>query len=850
MARKKMTEEELASLLDGQIADAVSYEEAELSALRDKALAYRDGEMEDVPAESGKSSVVSYDVQDTIAWIKPGLMRIFANSDRVVEFEPKGPGDEEAAQQATDYINYVFQRECNGYKVLLDAFDDSLGLGNGVILHWWDPTPCYETESFSGLSDDAFTDLVSDDNVEVLEHTERPAPQDGAAGYGESQPQAGRGGDPSGAGLPDLGGGALGAPELEAGGGGLPQGAGTVGVPGMVGPNLVHDLKIKRTIPTGRLRIEALPPEELLIPRDAKVIDEDVSAIGRQRIVTRSTLIKEGYKRSEIEELPAYQDEASESAAHARDSSWTWRGTTNPDKSMERVRVFEWYPLVDYDGDGVAERRRVVISDRGQRTDDGKRLRAILANDEWSDDLPFTELVPNPVPHRRRGRSIFDDTQDIQRIKSVLFRQTLDNLYRVNNPMMAAHMAMVENPDQLINQELGGIVWTKGDPSGAIIPLAVPYVAENSFTAMEYFDAVKQGRTGVGRQTMGLDPDALQNQTAEAVRDGRAASETQVEYFARNLAETGLKRLFTCIFKLVVKHQDRPKAIRLRDQWVEMDPRPWNASMDCAINVGLGAGSKDRDMVMLQAIAGKQELILQNMGPDNPVCSLTEYRATLAEMVEVGGLRTADKYFKEVTPEAVQAMMEQMGQKQDPAIQIAQMKAETDMQALQMKGQLDSQKQSVDAEIKQREMQMKAEIERLQAEADVAVEQRKIEAQIQLEREKFELERELKLMEHSIKREQMQSDMQMKQADHQLKERDMHVQHEFKSKEMEAKAASDGLKKHKGDNGDEYLNNEEVRGRRMEQMMQMMTQALKRPKGTRIVRDAKGKAERAEYEYD
>jgi hypothetical protein len=145
---------------------------------------------------------------------------------------------------------------------------------------------------------------------------------------------------------------------------------------------------------------------------------------------------------------------------------------------------------------------------------------------------------------------------------------------------------------------------------------------------------------------------------------------------------------------------------------------------------------------------------------------------------------------------------------------------------------------------------MKAEIERLQAEADVAVEQRKIEAQIQLEREKFELERELKLMEHSIKREQMQSDMQMKQADHQLKERDMHVQHSFKEKEFEAKAASDGLKKHKSDNGDEYLNNEEVRGRRMEQMMQMMSQALKRPKGTRIVRDAKGKAERAEYEYD
>jgi hypothetical protein len=253
---------------------------------------------------------------------------------------------------------------------------------------------------------------------------------------------------------------------------------------------------------------------------------------------------------------------------------------------------------------------------------------------------------------------------------------------------------------------------------------------------------------------------------------------------------------------------------------------------------------------MLQAIAGKQENILLQLGPDNPLCSLMEYRNTLAEMVGVGGLRSAEKYFKEVTPEAIQQMAQAMGEKQDPAIQVAQMKAQTDMQALQMKGQIDTQKQQTDAQLKERELQMKAQIEQLQAEADIAVEQRKTEAAIMLEREKFELERELKIMEAGIKREQMSADMQMKQADHELKQRDMHAQHGFKAQELEHKAKTDGLKKHKSDHGDEYLSAEEERGRRQEKMMEAMMKSLKRPKGTRIVRDAKGKAERAEYEYD
>ncbi|EIM25742.1 portal protein [Microvirga lotononidis] len=734
--RKKMSESELSALLDGQIADAVSYEESELASLRDKALKYREGIMDDLPAEEGKSSVVSMDVNDTISWIKPGLMRIFANSDRVVEFEPKGPGDEEYAHQATDYINYLFLKECRGYKVLLTAFDDALGLGNGVIMHWWDKTPCYEVETFTGLSDDAFTLLVSDDDVEVLEHTEYA---DASGTYAAAEPNA------------QLLAATQPVPGLVPGADGG-QGASSVGMePGVGGPgpvaalpapvapepSLLHDVKIKRTVRTGRLRLEALPPEELLIPRDAKAIDEEISGIGRERIVTRSTLVKEGYDRAIVDALPAHSEGVDDSAKNARDSKRTWEGNANPDKSMEKVCIYEWYPLVDYDGDGVAERRFVVIGDRSEN-----EARKILLNEEWGDALPFTDLTPNPVAHRRRGRSIFDETQDIQRINTALSRAIQNNTYHVNEPMIEAVQEEVINHDALVNRELGGVIWVKRP--GMIQANVTPPIFDKILPVIEYWNGVKQGRTGVGRQTMGLEPDALQNQTAEAVRDGRAASETQTEFYARNMAEIDFQRLFSCILKLVVKNQDRPKVIRLRDKWVEMDPRPWNADMDCTINVGLGAGSKDRDMVMLQAIAGKQEIILQTLGPDNPLCSLSEYRQTLAEMVEVGGLRVAEKYFKEVTPEVLQQWMQAKSQQPDPKMMEAQAKLQIEQAKAEQNAQIESQK-----------AQQTAQIEAMRLENDLTLKREQLAAEIQLK------ERQL-VSELQLKREQMAAEMQIK----------------------------------------------------------------------------------------
>lgn len=655
--RKTMTDSELAASLDEQIADAVAYEQSDLSKYRDRALAYYEGRMDDVPAEVGRSSVVSHDVADVIGWIMPSLLRVFLATDRVVEYQPTRRDDERFAAQATEYINYIFLRDCEGFKKLRAACHDGLLLGNGILKHWWHEEDCHEFQRMTGLSGDLFALIAQDATLQVVEHTESLDPYTGEP---------------------------------------------------------VHDVRLRKSYKKAQVRLEAVPPEEFLIERSATALDEDVRFCAHVRTQTRSELIKEGYDRKAIEGLPEHS--VREKAKYERDDRRQWAETTAVDDSVERVRIYECYVLIDYDGDGIAERRKVVVSEGAGQNEE----RRILENEEWPDMLPFTDIVPDPTPHRWRGRSMFDEVEDVQRIKTVLMRQTLDNLYWVNNPQRAVVANQIENMDELLTPTFGGVVIEK--TQNAIRDLPVPFVAANSFQVLEYLDAVVEKRTGVSRATMALDPEALQNQTATAVNEQRSAAQSKVELYARNIAETGLARLFRCLLRLVVRHQDKARTIRLRDEWVDMDPRPWSAEMDATINTGLGSGTKTQDMAMLQAIAAKQEQILLQLGPGNPLCDLSQYRNTLAKMVEIGGLRSAEQYFKDVTPEAIQQMA--ASRAEDPKAAEARQKAELKMLEIQADEQ---------AEMAKLAMQERVKLRQLEIEAGLKMRQMAIEAQLERE---------------------------------------------------------------------------------------------------------------------
>ena len=137
MAKYSMTEEELCAAIDQEISQALGEDSDKLSRQRANAMENYLGE----PYGNEKpnaSQVVTREVMDTIEWIKPELMKLFASGSETVRFEPQNASDVDAAQQATDYINYLFHRKNEGFKVLYEWITDGLLQKNGVVKVWLD----------------------------------------------------------------------------------------------------------------------------------------------------------------------------------------------------------------------------------------------------------------------------------------------------------------------------------------------------------------------------------------------------------------------------------------------------------------------------------------------------------------------------------------------------------------------------------------------------------------------------------------------------------------------------------------------------------------------------------------
>jgi len=719
---EKMDDDRLKALLSQEITSALTYDDTELAQKRAKALEYYRGTMSDTPAMTGRSSVVSKDLADTIGWMLPGIIRVFTASDRMVKYEPERQGDEEFVEQSSDYANYVFMRDNPGYRILWDATHDSLLLGNGIVKHWWDDKEECEYTEHSGLTEEQIAIMQSDQSVEVV-----------AQKQGEPQ---------------------------------------VILVPAPTGqmmemPLPTYDVKIKRVLHNGRLKVECIEAEDFLLDREATQIEKARFCAHRQD-VSKSDLIEMGFDRDVVEDLPVDRFSSMRQEKLARsDDSGTFFNNVG-DNSMALVELFECYVKVDVDGDGIAETVRAFYAGAGGAGE-------LLDWEVWEDDVPFSDIPCEPIPHRWDARSVYDDTSDIQRVKTVLTRQMLDNLYWVNNAMNTAEENSVTNPETLRSPRFGATVYYK---KGAVPPqpLPVPFIGDKALLGLQHFDNVREMRTGVSRSTMALDPEALQNQTATAANNQKDAAYSQIELIARNQAELGWKRVFRQILKLIVKHQDRPRMIRLRDTWVEMDPRSWNANMDATINIGLGTGSRDRDMAMLNQILNVQIAMTDRLAQGGFAAQALEMvpkiNMTATKLAESAGIKNPDQFYLDIKPEMLEQMKQEAASRPDPEMEKEKVKAQTQLALGQQQAQLDAQAD-----------ERKAQIEGVQMQADIEAQNQKTNAEMVQAQQKFEFEKELAIMQFQFDRELKMAELQMKRE---LQQQQMEQQAEQHRQQMEA----------------------------------------------------------------
>lgn len=642
-----VSDEQVEAIVRGEIEDAVDYVDNDISPERALAGQYYKGE----PfgnEEEGRSQVISMDVRDTVQAIMPSIMRVFFSSQKVVEFAPNGPEDVGQAEQATDYVNYILTRDNNFFTFCWSVFKDALIRKNGIGKVWWDKEKTVKSYHLTGLDETAYAVIAADPDVEI---TEIEAKQDEVV-------------DPE-------------------------TGAAMLSPP-------VYDLKITRTMHKGRVNIAPLPPEEFLIDRRARSIDE-AAFVAHRRYVTVSELVAMGYEEDEVADLgyETSDDFMGNMEAFDRNPNAFVTNLSRTDVASRKVLYIEAYLYIDCDGDGIAELRRVCVGGSAYK----------LLHNEPADFKPFVDFCPDPEPHTFFGMSVADVVMDIQQIKSAILRNTLDSLAQSINPRVGVVEGQV-NLEDVMNTEVGGVIRMR--QAGAVQPFAMPFVGQQAFPMLQYMDEIRENRTGISKAASGLDANALQSSTKAAVAATITAAQQHIELICRIFAETGMRSLFSKVLKLIVTHQDAPRMVRLSNKFVPVDPRPWDADMDVVANVALGTGSSEEKLAFLAQIAAKQEQILQTVGVENPLVTLAQYRNTLAQMLALAGFKDPAQFFLDpatVPPQPPAppkpSPEEMLAQVQVKAIEadIAKKAADLELEREKMRLQDDRERDKLDAEL-------------------------------------------------------------------------------------------------------------------------------------------------------
>lgn len=727
-----LTDDELKALANHELRQAVGYFGGKLADQRRKAEVYFLGkpELDLAPPEiDGRSTFVATVVRNTIMSMMPQLMAKFVGDEQVVEFEPAQQGDEEKARQCTDYLNYLFMKKNNGHAICSSWFNDALLQKNGIIKVWWDTRTEEKREEYKGLTQIELAQILEDPEVEPIEQDSYPDEEDAkqreealaqlnqalqqAMQAAQMPAQAAPGQPPQG------------NPKAAAA---VQQIQQQIEAISSKPPAMLYDVAFKRTKEGGKLCIENVPPEEFLISREAKTIPT-ARMVGHRVARTLSELRSMGYKN--VDNIGSDDAAASLNAERVTrlsyDDEFASMGIDNSgDDSQRMVWVNELYMRCDYNGDGIAELRKVTIA--------GNEM---LENEEV-DAAPFISITPVPMPHKFFGLSIADLAMESQKIMTNTIRAQQDNMFLQVNGRYFAVDGQV-NLDDLLTSRPGGIVRIKAPGMVGRLDQGMGDLS-SSTEMMQWLEMDLEQRTGWTRYSQGNDSKAL-NQTATGVQIITNKGDMRVDLIARNFAE-GFVELFRMMLKLISQHQNKKTQVRIAGQWVDMDPREWRNMFDVNINVGLGIGSKDEQIQKLMAISQAQahSMAIGVATPKN-VYNLQ------SDIIKLMGHRNPDDYFNdpEKNPPPPKPDPEQM--KLQGMMQVEQMKAQVGAQAKQaeleanarieaMKSQYQAQEaeaqRNYEGQLEQARMQMQAEVDNNRQRSEAEQHALKIQNEAQL----------------------------------------------------------------------------------------------------------------------
>ena len=653
---QKMTDSELVALLGEAQDDAVQYN-SEFSAENTKFLsAYLGEKTGEFSAIENQSSVVSTDIADVVEADMPSLARIFLGSGDVVTFQPNTDSEAEVkeAEEKTKYVNWIVRNQPDSFKIIHDWLKDAEIQKNGVVKYFIEEQKEVEEVEYENVDAEeiqAIIESLKGSKVDKVKVEVSEQNEDG-----------------------------LNAPDELA----------------------TFDIKFRVTTEKQKVCIINIPPESFIITRNARSV-EDAEMVGDRVRKTRGELLSEGFDRKLIDQLSTV-DEEDGKASNIKSVRNRDQGGSNDSASINNwasqfVEISDLYVKIDFDGDGIAERRHVMLS--------GNK---VLVN-EYFNHVPYASLSAILMPHKAIGRSRAEITYPYQLQKTALQRGVNNNIYMVNNPRNVVHPDV--DLDDMLTVRSNGIIRLDEDtqvlPGNAVFPLVVPYIGQQALQVIQYIDTTRAQATGSLLANQGLEADDLNQETATRFNGVQDASDAKIELIARNYGETGFRKLYEGISWLVSRYQNTEQEFRVLGKAMTVNPKGWKYKHHVQSNVGLGAGDNEKSLQSLQGIYGIQQSLIQQ---GSTLADEKKGFNTLSRMVEGIGFPRVSEFFNdpdepaetlkaenEILNKLVVQLQEQMQSLQNPLAESEQIKA----QATLIKAQGDNEIKLMEAQQKQQQ---------------------------------------------------------------------------------------------------------------------------------------------------
>lgn len=660
-----LEEKDLVRILQDEEQDASAYYDSELAEVQAEAMRRYHAQPYGTERE-GRSSIVTHDVEDTINWMLPDLMRTFLSSDDIISVEDDASDSEDVTNQVADYLSHIFWKDNDGVAILHDFCFDALLQRIGIVrIGWEDPKPKPPKE-YRGLDELTVAAMEQDPLFEIIEQEQDE--------------------------------------------------------------NGLFNLLVKKTPRSGKVKIDVIPPEEFAFARrSADGATCDYKRWKREMFISdivamfpdKKDQIRDAATGSVISKSDE-EDDVADARRYERFPDEDATGRSNADDHISRRKGWLIHEelLIDFDEDDITERRSVY------------RLGNLILENEEIDRSMYVDWSPIRVAHRMAGRSIVDTLVDIQKIRTEITRLTLDGLAQSLVQRTAADISKLGDGgyDALLDADIGGVIPTKGNPRDVVMPLMTPDVSASAYPMLEYWDQRSELASGVSRHAQGIQPEAITD-TRGGIAMLQSAAKGRIELVARWLGKA-LERVFENALHLIVAHQDQPRIIKINGKPIEMDPRLWSDEMTVSMHVGMAGEDRQTKIQNLSAIREIQEGIMTTAGVSNPIVGIPQYRETLSLMASAMGFKDPDRFFLPIPddyqpPQAEEQQDPKLIEAQ-AKIQLEEQKAQSQMQIeqqkMQVSQQLEAAKLQSEAQIAQMRIQAEQEIarERMAAEMELA----------------------------------------------------------------------------------------------------------------------------------